>query len=241
MLSLTLWQSGKLGAWILLAGAMRYLFVAAAWNWQWLSAPLPSSKPSSNHLRTSGAQPDHRPRPRYSAAIADCRRRHWARTADLVIRRRRSLAGVCQHPELPKRSFPMNSTFVTLLKMGLAVAFLAIALSFDNAWPGFGIVPQPDISIEALLIVALGIFLLMRQGTRQAARSTTRRRAAATGRAAHGDGDLALCQCHRSGTVRPAIQSVLGWPALATGTGDGGQQYVGGSACIVGSWPYWLA
>ncbi|RYF81237.1 MAG: CDP-alcohol phosphatidyltransferase family protein [Comamonadaceae bacterium] len=31
----------KAGAWVLAAGAMRYVFVAAAWIWPWLAAPLP--------------------------------------------------------------------------------------------------------------------------------------------------------------------------------------------------------
>jgi len=39
------WQSGQAGAWVLAAGLMRYAFVAAAWRWTWLAAPLaPSSR-----------------------------------------------------------------------------------------------------------------------------------------------------------------------------------------------------
>jgi phosphatidylglycerophosphate synthase len=34
------WQFGKAGAWILLAGLLRYLFVAAGWVWRWMAAPL---------------------------------------------------------------------------------------------------------------------------------------------------------------------------------------------------------
>jgi polyisoprenoid-binding protein YceI/phosphatidylglycerophosphate synthase len=37
------WQLEKAGAWVLLAGLMRYLFVAAATIWSWLSVPLPPS------------------------------------------------------------------------------------------------------------------------------------------------------------------------------------------------------
>lgn len=37
------WQHEKAGAWILLAGAMRYLFVGAGYLWPWMNAPLPSS------------------------------------------------------------------------------------------------------------------------------------------------------------------------------------------------------
>lgn len=34
---------GKVGAWVILIGAMRYLFVAAGLAWRWLEAPLPPS------------------------------------------------------------------------------------------------------------------------------------------------------------------------------------------------------
>lgn len=44
LLSVLCWLLGKAGAWILLAGLMRYLFVAAARFWPWLAAPLPASR-----------------------------------------------------------------------------------------------------------------------------------------------------------------------------------------------------
>jgi phosphatidylglycerophosphate synthase len=44
ILAVTAWQSGKAGAWILLAGLARYLFVAAAWVWPQLKRPLPPSQ-----------------------------------------------------------------------------------------------------------------------------------------------------------------------------------------------------
>ncbi|SMF11977.1 Phosphatidylglycerophosphate synthase [Tistlia consotensis] len=33
-------DQGRLGPWVLLAGALRYLFVAAGWRWSWLRGPL---------------------------------------------------------------------------------------------------------------------------------------------------------------------------------------------------------
>lgn len=42
-LSVLGWWMGKAGAWVLLSGAMRYLFVAASWVWPWLAADLPVS------------------------------------------------------------------------------------------------------------------------------------------------------------------------------------------------------
>jgi phosphatidylglycerophosphate synthase len=43
VLAVIAWHHGKAGAWIVLAGAMRYLFVAAGRLWRWLEAPLPPS------------------------------------------------------------------------------------------------------------------------------------------------------------------------------------------------------
>jgi phosphatidylglycerophosphate synthase len=38
------WQLGKAGPWIMLAGALRYLFVAAGRAWPWLARELPPSR-----------------------------------------------------------------------------------------------------------------------------------------------------------------------------------------------------
>jgi phosphatidylglycerophosphate synthase len=40
ILALVVWQSGKVGDWVLLLGAMRYLYVLAACVWPWLDAPI---------------------------------------------------------------------------------------------------------------------------------------------------------------------------------------------------------
>jgi len=42
-LSLLVWRSGRVGAWVLLIGLMRYAFVAAGWLWPALAAELPPS------------------------------------------------------------------------------------------------------------------------------------------------------------------------------------------------------
>jgi phosphatidylglycerophosphate synthase len=43
VLTMLVWQSGKMGPWVLIIGAMRYVFVAAGWLFPRLSAPLPPS------------------------------------------------------------------------------------------------------------------------------------------------------------------------------------------------------
>lgn len=43
VLTVLVWQSGKMGPWVLIIGAMRYVFVAAGWLFPRLSAPLPPS------------------------------------------------------------------------------------------------------------------------------------------------------------------------------------------------------
>jgi hypothetical protein len=44
VLSALAWRFGKAGPWVLASGLMRYVFVAAAWLWPWLNAPLPPSR-----------------------------------------------------------------------------------------------------------------------------------------------------------------------------------------------------
>jgi phosphatidylglycerophosphate synthase len=44
VLAALVWQHGKAGAWILLSGLLRYLFVAAGYRWRWLAAELPPSR-----------------------------------------------------------------------------------------------------------------------------------------------------------------------------------------------------
>ena len=43
VLSALLWRSGKVGVWVLLIGALRYLFLGAGWLWRSLRAELPPS------------------------------------------------------------------------------------------------------------------------------------------------------------------------------------------------------
>ena len=40
-LAILAWRHDKAGAWVVLSGLLRYLFVAAGWWWQWLQRPLP--------------------------------------------------------------------------------------------------------------------------------------------------------------------------------------------------------
>lgn len=44
VLSALVWQQGKAGVWILLAGALRYVFVAAGFALRWLARELPPSR-----------------------------------------------------------------------------------------------------------------------------------------------------------------------------------------------------
>ena len=44
VLSTGVWLGGRAGAWVLLVGLLRYLFVLAGWLWPRLTAPLPESR-----------------------------------------------------------------------------------------------------------------------------------------------------------------------------------------------------
>ena len=39
-MSILVWQHGKAGAWVLLGGMMRYVFVMAGWWLRWMARPL---------------------------------------------------------------------------------------------------------------------------------------------------------------------------------------------------------
>jgi phosphatidylglycerophosphate synthase len=43
-LAVLVWLSGKVGPWVILIGALRYLFVGAGWIWPVLQVPLPPSR-----------------------------------------------------------------------------------------------------------------------------------------------------------------------------------------------------
>ena len=43
VLAVLAWQNGKAGAWVLLSGLLRYIFITAGWCWSWMRKPLPSS------------------------------------------------------------------------------------------------------------------------------------------------------------------------------------------------------
>ncbi len=44
VLAVLAWQHNKAGVWIVLAGAMRYLFLASGYLWPWMNAALPDSQ-----------------------------------------------------------------------------------------------------------------------------------------------------------------------------------------------------
>jgi phosphatidylglycerophosphate synthase len=43
VLAILAWRYDKAGAWVLLSGLMRYIFLDAGWLWRWLQRPLPPS------------------------------------------------------------------------------------------------------------------------------------------------------------------------------------------------------
>ena len=43
-LSVLAWTYGKAGAWVLLSGLLRYVFVVAGWVWPWMERPLAPSR-----------------------------------------------------------------------------------------------------------------------------------------------------------------------------------------------------
>ena len=44
VLSILAWMYGKAGAWVILSGLLRYVFVVAGWLWPWMARPLEPSR-----------------------------------------------------------------------------------------------------------------------------------------------------------------------------------------------------
>ena len=60
VLSILAWQYEKAGPWIVLAGLLRYVFVAAGWVFPWMARPLLAQPAASGRLRHADCRVEHR-------------------------------------------------------------------------------------------------------------------------------------------------------------------------------------
>ena len=92
VLAALVWQHDKAGAWILLAGLLRYLFVAASYVLPWLGAALPPSRRRQTVCVVQIVSLIGALAPLVAAAVERRARARGPRVARLVVRRRRRLA-----------------------------------------------------------------------------------------------------------------------------------------------------
>ena len=92
VLAALVWQHGKAGVWILAAGLLRYVFVAASWALPWLGAALPPSRRRQAVCVVQIVSLIGALAPARRAAVERRAGARRARGARLVVRRRRRLA-----------------------------------------------------------------------------------------------------------------------------------------------------
>ncbi|WP_139826258.1 CDP-alcohol phosphatidyltransferase family protein [Derxia lacustris] len=166
LLALLVVQLDKAGAWVLASGLMRYGFVAAAWVWPWLAAPLaPSWRRKavcvvqitalvaclSPLLAPAGSAP---------LAAASLGLLAWSFAVDVRALWRSRPAASAVAPG-----------WLRALRWLLAAAALDALLVFDNDWPGFGVMLPARLSAElggGLLLLAGWIALRGRLSARAA-------------------------------------------------------------------------
>ena len=92
-LSILVWRSGKVGPWILLIGAFRYLFVLAGWLWAGVDRRTPPEPSAQNGLRRRWRGLVGVPRPGHPVVGGIPGRGSRAPAAHLLVRHRHPLAG----------------------------------------------------------------------------------------------------------------------------------------------------
>ena len=166
-LALLLWTLDRAGAWVLAAGAMRYLFVAAGAFWPWLRQPLP---PSRRRQAICVAQVLT-----LTLALAPILPAAWAGAVaaiglgllgysfavDIVWLARRPAPLVVSAPQVPTPGAADGPSWMAWRPwLGLAAALwlLNAALSFQGRWPTLWVEWRWELAPEiAFLVLALGV------------------------------------------------------------------------------------
>jgi phosphatidylglycerophosphate synthase len=156
VLALLVWQHGKAGVWVIAAGLLRYLFVAAGWVWPWLRQPLaPSTRGKVICVvQIAGLVFALLPMVRqpYSAWIAAASLA--ALTYSFVV----DIAWLFRHRHAESNaSGPAWRHGAALV---IAIGVLNAAATFENVWPTPAIWWTGGVSIElavcVLLLIAAG-------------------------------------------------------------------------------------
>ena len=183
-LALLLWTLDRAGPWVLAAGALRYLFVAAGAFWPWLEQPLPPSKRRQTVcviqiLTLVLALVPVLPRSLASLVAAiGLGFLVWSFALDIgwlsrQERRDSEDSRDSQHSQNGRedRGLSEGGPGARLERLGIqdtlgllaALALLNAALSFHARWPTLGVEWRGEISVEfTLMVLALGLVATIR-------------------------------------------------------------------------------
>lgn len=161
-LALLLWTLDRAGPWVLAAGAMRYLFVAAGALWPWLRHPLPPSRRRQavcvvQVLTLALALVPVLPAVwAWAVAALGLVFLSYSFAIDTLWLARRARSGVSDPNDRPARS--LWTGWRPWLVLAAALWLLNAALSFHGYWPTPWVEVRRELSLEiAVLVLALGL------------------------------------------------------------------------------------
>jgi phosphatidylglycerophosphate synthase len=153
------WQHGKAGVWILAAGLLRYLFVAASYALPWLGAALPPSRRRQAVCVVqivsllAALAPVVVPPWSTALALSGLAALVWSFGIDVVWLARHARARKAAGGEVAL------TRARHWLALGAALVGLNLALTFHNLWPTLWVVPRAELSIElGVLLLALAVW-----------------------------------------------------------------------------------
>ena len=164
VLAVLVWQYGKAGPWVLAAGLLRYIFVAAGWVWPWMRRPLTPTSARAADLHRADRRADRRASAADRAAGEhDCRGPRVGGPLLLVSRRYAVAVASCRLtwrlPRCDTRAararYAIIDLVLRLLGLAAAVFLLNASLTFQSAWPTPGIRWRGALSIELVAFVLL--------------------------------------------------------------------------------------
>ena len=154
-LSILAWQYGKAGAWIVLAGLLRYLFVGAQWRLSWMQRPLPPSRRRQAVcvLQIVGSAVVMLPAIAPPASV-------WVAAALLAALSTSFLVDVIWlwNAKNGEVRLKPDTTYAWVV-LAAALILLNAAVTFHNIWPTPAIGWRGEISVELAILIVLAVLL----------------------------------------------------------------------------------
>jgi phosphatidylglycerophosphate synthase len=155
VLSVLAWQYGKAGAWIVLAGLLRYMFVAAGWLFPWLARPLPPNRRRQTVcvVQMVGLSVLMLPVIQPPVSIRIAAALLGALSASFLV----DVIWLWGTGTGQVRA--QQSTTTGWLALGASVILLNAAVTFHNIWPTPAVGWSGEISLEMAIVILLVAFL----------------------------------------------------------------------------------